>query len=127
VKKSRVTNQRLKILEYLRSVRTHPTAEMVYKEVIKELPNITLATVYRNLNHLADNCEIQRFEVNCTSRFDGNISFHQHCICKKCGHIKDLFEKKISEDIIKRIRTKGFEPQSINVLIYGFCKSCKGK
>ncbi|MBN2051960.1 transcriptional repressor [Candidatus Woesearchaeota archaeon] len=127
MKKNRMTNQRLKILEYLRSVKTHPTAEMVYKEVAKELPNITLATVYRNLNHLAENCEIQRFEVNCTSRFDADMSFHQHCICKKCGHIQDLFEKKITEDTIKKARTTNFEPQSVNVIIYGICKGCKGK
>jgi Fur family transcriptional regulator, peroxide stress response regulator len=121
----RMTNQRLKILEYLKGVKTHPTAEMVYKAVAKELPNITLATVYRNLNHLAEEGEIQRFEVNCTSRFDGHLGFHQHCICKRCGKINDIFESKITKDTMNKVKSMDFEPQSINVLIYGKCKKCK--
>jgi len=123
--KMRVTNQRLKILQYLKSVKTHPTAEMVYKTVSKELPNITLATVYRNLNHLAEQGEIHQLEVKSTSHFDGDMSFHQHCICNKCGKIHDLFEKKITVGTINKAKTKDFEPKTINVLIYGLCKNCK--
>jgi Fe2+ or Zn2+ uptake regulation protein len=120
-----MTNQRLRILEYLKKVKTHPTAEMVYNEVVKDLPNITLATVYRNLNHLAEQGEINRFDVKCTSRFDGDMSFHQHCICKKCGKIHDLFEPRINQDTMKKVKSSNFEPKSINILIYGICKKCK--
>jgi Fe2+ or Zn2+ uptake regulation protein len=126
MKKNRMTNQRLRILEYLKKVKTHPTAERVYKEVVKQLPNITLATVYRNLNHLAEQGEINRFEINCTSHFDGDMSFHQHCICKKCGRINDLFEPKITQDTIKKVKLNDFEPEGINILIYGICRKCKG-
>jgi Fe2+ or Zn2+ uptake regulation protein len=121
----RMTNQRLKILEYLKGVKTHPTADMVYRAVAKELPNITLATIYRNLNHSAEQGEIQRFEVNCTSRFDGDVSFHQHCICKKCGKIHDIFESKITKDTMNKVKSSDFEPESINILIYGKCKKCR--
>jgi Fe2+ or Zn2+ uptake regulation protein len=122
---SRMTNQRRKILEYLKSVKTHPAAEMVYREVAKQLPNITLATVYRNLNHLTEQGEIQKIEVNSKSHFDGDMSFHQHCICSSCGHIKDIFEEKLTKDTLKKVKAKDFEPRTVNILIYGICKKCK--
>lgn len=126
MKKTRTTNQRLKILEYLKSVKTHPTAETVYKAVRKQLPNITLATVYRNLNCLAEQGKIQRFEVNSVSHFDGDVSFHQHCVCRKCGMIQDIFKDTIIRDALKKINLKGFEPKSMNIIIYGICRKCKG-
>ena len=125
MKTTRMTNQRLKILEYLKSVKTHPTAETVYHAVRKHLPNITLATVYRNLNHLAEQGEIQKFEVNCVSHFDGDVSFHQHCICRKCGMIHDIFEDTITRSTLKKINSKGFEPKSMNIMIYGICRKCR--
>ena len=50
----RQTIQKLKIMQHLHSVKTHPSAEMVYNAVKEEVPTITLATVYRNLNSLAN-------------------------------------------------------------------------
>jgi len=121
---TRLTNQRIKILEHLKSVKTHPTAEMVYDKVIKELPAITLATVYRNLNLLADKGEILRLEINNEYRFDGDISFHQHCVCKKCSKIIDLFQKEISGYALNKIKTNDFEPSSVNIIFHGLCKAC---
>jgi Fur family peroxide stress response transcriptional regulator len=125
MKNTRMTNQRLKIMEYLKSVKTHPTAEMVYNKVVKELPKITLATVYRNLNLLADQGEILRLEINNEYRYDADLSFHQHCVCKKCGKIIDLFQKEISRYALNKIRTNNFKPTSVNVIFYGICKKCK--
>ena len=62
--KTRNTIQRIKIMKYLKSVKTHPTAEMVYNAVVKEIPSITLATVYRNLHNLANKGKILMFEFN---------------------------------------------------------------
>ena len=85
--KRRQTIQRIKILEYLEGVKTHPTAETIYREVKKELPTITLATVYRNLNLLADEGKIVKLEINNEYHFDADRSNHQHGVCKKCGKI----------------------------------------
>ena len=122
---TRMTNQRRKILDYLRSVKTHPTAEMVYTALRKDLPSMTLATVYRNLNLLAEQGEILKFDVKCVSHFDGDLSFHQHCICSKCGRVKDLFEKKITSNTLRGMSISDFEPKSLNIIIYGTCKKCK--
>ena len=124
MKKTRNTSQRLKILEYLKSVRTHPNAEEVYNAVAKELPAITLATVYRNLNLLAEHGKILRLKINNEYRYDADISFHQHCVCKKCGRLTDLFKKKISEYALSKFNFKGFKPESVNIIFNGICNKC---
>ncbi len=121
----RNTSQKTKILEYLRSVKTHPTAEKVYNAVKKDLPAVSLATVYRNLNILADEGIITRLEINKELHFDGDISCHQHCVCKSCGKIIDIFNKEVAKCAMKKLTTKEFSPECINIIIYGRCKRCK--
>ena len=127
MKKNRTTSQRLKILEYLKSVKTHPTAEIIHKAVSKDLPALTLATVYRNLNLLADQGQILRFEIGKEYRFDGDTCCHQHCICRSCGTIIDFEDKKVNDFAIKRLDRKVFEPESVQIMFYGLCKKCKGE
>ena len=122
----RKTIQKIKILEYLKSVKTHPTAETVYNAVRKEIPTITLATVYRNLNLMAVNGEILKLEINNEFRFDGEICGHQHCICKKCGKIIDAFHEEINKYALKKIGTKKFKPTCVSVMFKGYCKDCGG-
>ncbi len=123
--KTRMTSQRLNILEYLRKVKTHPTAEMVHEEIVKDLPAITLATVYRNLNILAAQGHILKFEVNKEYRFDGYICSHQHCVCRNCGKIIDIFDKKLSDHALKRVDKKKFNADSVGIIFYGTCTDCR--
>ncbi|MBW2971912.1 transcriptional repressor [Candidatus Woesearchaeota archaeon] len=123
--KTRITNQRLKILEHLKSVKTHPTAEMVYEAVKKELPAISLATVYRNLNLLADRGDILKFEADGGARFDGDTCSHQHCICSRCGKISDVFQKGISQYAMRNLDTRDFSPSCVTIIFTGLCRSCR--
>ena len=123
--KRRMTNQRLKILEYLKSVKTHPTAEVVYEAVKKNLPLMTLATVYRNLNLLAEEGKITKLDINGEFHFDADLSHHQHCVCKKCGKIDDHFQKEISQYALKKIKASNFQLQGVNIFFHGTCKKCK--
>ena len=107
---TRLTNQRIKILEYLRSVKTHPNAEQVYKAVKKHLPAISLATVYRNLNLLAAQGKISRFEINNEYHFDAEVCNHCHCICTRCGKIIDVEKNDIPRYAMDNIDIKGFKP-----------------
>jgi len=120
------TNQRIKIIEYLKKVKTHPTAEEVYKYVKKELPSISLGTVYRNLNLLVGKKIIKKIEINNEAHFEGNLCNHQHCICKKCNKIIDITNKNFSEDFTKKLNIKDFYPECINISFIGLCKNCKG-
>jgi Fe2+ or Zn2+ uptake regulation protein len=121
----RNTNQKLKVLEHLRSVKTHPTAEQVYIEVRKDLPAITLATVYRNLNQMAERREILRLEINKEYHYDGDTCCHQHCVCNKCGKIIDLFQENISKNALKKLDCKEFNAECVIVIFNGVCKGCK--
>lgn len=114
----------MKVIEFLRGVHSHPTAEMVYEAVKKDIQTITLATIYRNLNQLAQDGEIIKLEVNGEYRFDADISKHQHLVCKKCGKIKDLFQENISAYALKNINSPGFYTESVQVMFRGECKKC---
>ncbi|NOX71400.1 MAG: transcriptional repressor, partial [Candidatus Micrarchaeota archaeon] len=119
----RMTTQRILILDYLKSVKTHPTAEMVHEALVKKLPTLTLATVYRNLNLLAEEGKILRLEIGKEYHYDGFNHSHIHCVCTKCGKVLDVE----NSDVIINIDgepAKGFMPHSAGIIIYGLCARC---
>jgi Fur family ferric uptake transcriptional regulator len=87
----RMTHQREIILNELRKVRTHPTADELYQLVRERLPRISLATVYRNLEQLASaGMVVKLFGTGNQKRFDGDTTRHHHIRCIKCGRIADI-------------------------------------
>lgn len=85
------SKQREMIKDFLMTRRDHPTADVVYTNVRRQNPNISLGTVYRNLSLLADLGEIQRLRLgDGTDHFDADTSPHYHFICTKCGQVIDL-------------------------------------
>ncbi|MGD9277844.1 MAG: transcriptional repressor, partial [Desulfobacterales bacterium] len=76
-KNRRITKQRQVILEELRQMETHPSADEIYKVVRRRLPRISLGTVYRNLEVLAQMGEIQKLELSGSiKRYDWNTNKH---------------------------------------------------
>ncbi|MBS3123281.1 transcriptional repressor [Candidatus Woesearchaeota archaeon] len=130
-KNRRQTIQKIKIGKYLAGVKTHPTAERVYIEVKRELPSITLATVYRNLNQMAEDGEIVRLELNKEYHYDAEISSHQHFLCLDCKKITDICDLDISKKISASLNdylfrnNKKTEISSISIVIRGLCPDCK--
>jgi len=124
---SRNTVQMQKILEYLKSVKIHPNAETIFNAVKNDIPSITLATVYRNLNKLTENKKILKLEIKGEFRFDADTCFHQHVLCRKCGVVKDFFNEKLSKDALKNFNLAGFDADSVSIKFYGSCKKCKGE
>lgn len=117
----RNTIQRTLILNAVRSVKTHPTAEEIYGMVSVACPGISRATVYRVLGNLADEGEILRVGIaNAKDRFDLTLEPHAHCICEKCGRVFDIGLVKFPE-ISDR---SGFEVKSIGVTARGICSGC---
>ena len=87
----RMTKQRQVILEELRSVTSHPTADDMYDMVRRRLPNVSLGTVYRNLEILAETGVVQKLDIGGTKkRFDGNVAIHYHLRCEACGRVDDV-------------------------------------
>jgi Fur family ferric uptake transcriptional regulator len=87
----RNTQQRQVVLEELKKLKTHPTAAELYEIVRRRLPNISLATVYRNLELLSQMNVIQKLDIaGSKARFDGDTSWHHHVRCADCGRVDDI-------------------------------------
>lgn len=98
----RNTVQKQRILEYIRGTKEHPTAFDVFSALKDEIPGLTLATVYRNLNTLADKGIILRFEVNKQYHYDYNTTPHYHVVCD--GKIYDVFSDEINQFLNKKMK-----------------------
>jgi Fur family ferric uptake transcriptional regulator len=122
----RTTRQREVILDDLRSVTSHPTADEVYEMSRRRLPDISLATVYRNLEALADMGVVGRLSLAGTKRrYDGNVSRHYHSRCSKCGRVFDLpvEESRSVDDALTELRSmEGVE--DIDIEIKRVCAGC---
>ena len=121
-----MTIQKRIILEELKKTKKHPTAEALYGEVRKKLPEISIGTVYRNLEVLADNGIARKLiDSKRKNRFDGNTDIHFHIECTKCGRVDDLPEN-IAEVIKKDIDLEtGYEVSGYSLYFYGLCPGCK--
>jgi Fur family transcriptional regulator, ferric uptake regulator len=127
-KQHRNTRQQQVVLEYLRGATSHPTAEEVYENVVKIMPRISLATVYRNLGKMSDAGMIQMLENTGTQRrYDGNPINHAHAKCETCGKVFDVEE---SDQILKFVQSKyekvpnGFKVCGCNLILIGTCAEC---
>lgn len=121
----RRSKQRDAIKSYLMSTTAHPTAETIYDNIKRDFPNISLGTVYRNLNFLVEHGEALR--INCgdgSEHFDGKTAPHNHFLCRNCGRIIDLEMDGI--DHIDIIANAGFSGLVEDHVIYfrGLCEEC---
>ena len=112
--------QRDTIKNVVCSTTCHPTADWVYNEVRKLIPNISLGTIYRNLSQLSDNSSIRTIQDGSVTRYDGNIIPHHHLKCIKCGEIKDINIHNLN--LKEKIKSKfDFDPSDIEITVIGKC------
>lgn len=89
--RTRSSRQRQIILEELKNVKSHPSAQEIYDLVRRRLPRVSLGTVYRNLELLVEAGSIKKLESSSSQRrFDGELENHYHARCLVCGRIVDL-------------------------------------
>lgn len=119
------SKQRDSIKEFLSTRKDHPTADIVYVNVRKSFPNISLGTVYRNLTLLADIGEIVRLRVgDGVDHFDYDTSPHYHFICSECGNVSD-FDFPFMEHMTEAAkRTFKGEIDGQMTYFYGRCENC---
>ena len=122
----RKTKQKEAILEVLRGTTSHPTADWVYSEVRKEIPDISLGTIYRNLRILCQMGEVLELVLcGSSSRFDARCDNHYHFRCEKCGRVFDI-DEPVDKKIDGRIARKtGFEVMYHKLEFRGFCMDCQ--
>lgn len=123
--KNRLTKQRKVIFEELCKVDTHPTADEVYGMVRKRLPNISLGTVYRNLDLLSETGKIQKLDTTGSlRRFDGNPNPHLHVRCLNCGRMADIPENDILVPPPEKFAVENFAITGVYLICVGQCKRC---
>ncbi|MBQ9932168.1 MAG: transcriptional repressor [Firmicutes bacterium] len=120
------SRQRELIRNVMRGNRTHPTANDVYLKLKEVCPSLSLGTVYRNLNLLVENGEIERIEMpNGCDRFDGNPGQHYHAVCTSCEKVFDLTLPQLRnlQDLIHR--EIGMDVERLCLTIKGICPQCQ--
>ena len=121
----RNSKQRQQVLEAVKSVSCHPTAEQIFQMVRQTNPTISLGTVYRNLNLLAEMGEIMKLDLGCESdHFDGTTQEHGHLVCTRCGAIEDLPCDLSTSIRYLLTRQLDREMDTIYLTVTGLCKNC---
>ena len=123
---TKFSRQRESIRNYVAGTKEHPTADIIYNNIKKEYPNISLGTVYRNLNLLVEQGEIQKLSCgDGIDHFDYNTSEHYHFICTECNKVLDLEMEPISH--INVIAGANFDGviEGNTTYFYGKCPDCK--
>ena len=118
--------KRSAILACLRETNTHPSAEMLHQMLQPEHPDISLATVYRNLALFKNQGIIQSLgTVGGIERFDGNTDPHVHFICNRCHSITDLHQIAVPEQLRSTVEaaTHG-RAEECQLSFIGICQSC---
>lgn len=122
----RRSKQREAILDFLRKTSSHPTAYHIYEAVRKEIPNISLGTVYRNLRLLRDEAEILELDLaGSLSRFDGDTRSHYHFRCEQCGRVFDVNEPVDLERNERVAKKTGFRVSHHILEFRGLCRDCQ--
>lgn len=122
----RNTVQRDLVLEAVKALRSHATAEEVYRAVVREHPRVARGTVYRNLNQLAAEGEIQKLEMpEGPDRFDHRTHRHYHAKCARCGRVLDV-EMDYLADLAGLVKdAHGFSIEGHNLVFTGLCSACR--
>lgn len=119
----RYSPQREAISDILRSCCDHPTADVIFHRAREKIPNISLGTVYRNLNELARARLVDTLETtDGFIHYDGNLTPHRHFICSSCHRIIDLF---VECPIPPEFDDMGLSVEMGKFLYYGKCDQCK--
>ena len=114
------------ILECLRSTHTHPSAEMVHEMLRESHPDISLATVYRNLNYFKQQgLATSVATVRGVERFDANTEPHVHFICNGCDAVIDLEQIQVPQTLDEAVeKTSGCRVNSCQLTFNGLCGNC---
>lgn len=126
MKKIRMTNQRRIVLKELKKLTSHPTADELYKIVRKQLPKISLGTIYRNLDLLVETGMIRRLDVGGGKyRFDAFTEKHHHIRCIRCDRVDDVFDLPEVATENEVSKATDYEVLGYKLEFLGICPECK--
>jgi Fur family peroxide stress response transcriptional regulator len=121
----RPSMQRLAIMDYLLTHRTHPTVEEVYQGICKEIHTLSRTTVYNTLRLFSEHNAARMITIDehrvC---YDGDVSPHVHFYCRNCGRVYDLFDEEAPQ-LAKSKQIEGHVIDEMQLYYKGICKDCK--
>lgn len=120
----RVTSQRLLILRELRRRGQHATAEEIHRTVQRELPGVSVPTIYATLELFVELGLARRIETSTAALYDAGLEPHQHAVCRRCGRVDDVDGRLNANALLGAARAAGFHPQGAELIISGLCASC---
>ncbi|MGB8657775.1 MAG: Fur family transcriptional regulator [Candidatus Zixiibacteriota bacterium] len=116
------TYQRLRILEHLRRHEAHPTVEMIYNDLVREIPTISKTTIYNTLNAFLDKGIIHAITITGTeTRYDYRGSPHHHFLCRECGKIIDI---DVQCPYLEKKEVAGHRIEELHGYFKGICLEC---
>lgn len=120
----RYSRQRQQVYQYVCSSSEHPTAQMTYEALRNEMPKLSLGTVYRNLNQLADAGLLRKIPLpDGGCRFDGTLREHSHVVCERCGRVDDVAVDP--QDMRAKVESEtGYALTALELMMRGVCRSC---
>jgi Fur family peroxide stress response transcriptional regulator len=122
----RYTPQRAAVFRYLRQVTHHPTADEIFTAVRNEIPDISLATVYKALEALVSAGLARKVTLgDGPARYDGRTDAHDHFRCLGCGAVVDLDHCRDPEWARQLERLAGFEVVDVHLEVVGYCPACR--
>ena len=121
----RRTRQRRLVYEAVASTDAHPTAEWAYERVRREMPRISLGTVYRNLQLLVSEGLLRSWTRGRTTRYDADLAPHDHFSCRRCGLLLDLERTPRAFAEERRLRARGHEIEEHVLEFVGICRDCR--
>ena len=115
--------QRLAIMEYLMTHRTHPTADEIFNALSPSMPTLSKTTVYNTLKLFAEQGAVLSLDIDPkNTHFDGDITPHAHFYCKSCGAIHDL--SMVEGDRLMQAVPAGLQVTEVQVYYKGLCRKC---
>jgi Fur family transcriptional regulator, peroxide stress response regulator len=122
----RYTEQRAAVYRYLLGTRGHPTADDVFTSVRAEIPDISLATVYKSLEALVG-CDLaaKLSYGDGSARYDARTDPHPHARCLQCGAVLDV-PGRLDEDALAGLGPpSGFSVAGYRLELVGRCAPCQ--
>lgn len=121
----RYSRQRERIYRAVNESALHPTANMVYESLKGEMPKLSLGTVYRNLNQLADAGRLKKIPLaDGGCRFDKTTHAHSHIVCERCGCVADVSLPPLNALSDTILSETGYQLRSCDVALSGLCAGC---
>ncbi|MDR0484921.1 MAG: transcriptional repressor [Alphaproteobacteria bacterium] len=126
MKAKNYSKKREAILEKIRTATCHPTAEWIFQELKEDFPDLSLATVYRNITLFKEERIISSVgNIQGQEHFDGIMQPHGHFICEKCQKIRDITFSNIQPELIKYLEgIQDSKVEHIDLTVRGICKNC---